>query len=67
MKKEPEIKYTENRIKLNPNTAFVRLMRGKSLLKKAGENAKSIAKDYHSYVGRCYNQDNEWIGYYIPR
>ena len=56
---EKDKKYNENRIELHDDTRFFALSeRGKAV---------DFAKQKRSYLGRCYNEKNNWIGYYVPR
>ena len=70
MAKEIEILYSENRIKLNPSSSVFRVVNTDGEPYKRKRTPKRDAERYawerRSYVGRCYNQYDELIGYYVP-
>lgn len=53
-----DVKRTERGKKLLPNTRFFSL--------SERENAYQYSSQTGSYVGECFNQKGEWIGYYVP-
>ena len=68
MSEEIEILLNENRIELRPNcTTFLFPSKSKDLnFLDVKKKAIQYAKEARSYVGSCYNQKGEFIGYYVP-